>query len=119
MKRSFRLTSSTDFQRVRRSGKTYAHPLFVLAVSANGKNRSRFGIVAGKAFTTAVRRNRAKRRLRAALLPFLSAVIPGWDVVVVARRACLEAEFSRLQLGLGELLKRAQLLPDSYDDRHN
>ena len=35
MQRKFRLTRSEDFKRVRRSGKSYAHPLVVLIVQAH------------------------------------------------------------------------------------
>ncbi|HEX5943558.1 MAG TPA: hypothetical protein VFY66_14840, partial [Anaerolineales bacterium] len=37
MQRKFRLTRSEDFKRVRRSGKSYAHPLVVLIVQAHEK----------------------------------------------------------------------------------
>ena len=37
MQRKFRLTRSEDFKRVRRSGKSYAHPLVVLIVQAHDK----------------------------------------------------------------------------------
>ncbi len=37
MQRKFRLTRSEDFKRVRRSGKSYAHPLIVLIVQTHDK----------------------------------------------------------------------------------
>ena len=37
MQRKFRLTRSEDFKRVRRSGKSYAHPLVVLIVQTHDK----------------------------------------------------------------------------------
>ncbi len=37
MQRKFRLTRSEDFKRVRRSGKSYAHPLVVLIVQSHDK----------------------------------------------------------------------------------
>jgi len=37
VQRKFRLTRSEDFKRVRRSGKSYAHPLVVLIVQAHDK----------------------------------------------------------------------------------
>ena len=38
MQRKFRLTRSEDFKRVRRSGKSYAHPLVVLIVQAHDRH---------------------------------------------------------------------------------
>jgi len=40
VQRKFRLTRSEDFKRVRRSGKSYAHPLVVLIVQAHDKRSS-------------------------------------------------------------------------------
>jgi ribonuclease P protein component len=40
VQRKFRLTRSEDFKRVRRSGKSYAHPLVVLIVQTHDKRSS-------------------------------------------------------------------------------
>ena len=40
MQKKFRLTRSEDFKRVRRSGKSYAHPLVVLIVQTHDKRSS-------------------------------------------------------------------------------
>jgi hypothetical protein len=58
VKRRFRLTRSTDFKRVRRIGRSYAHPLVVLIVASNEIQQARIGIVAGKTVGMAVERNR-------------------------------------------------------------
>jgi len=81
MKRKFRLTRSTDFKRVRRFGKSYAHPLVVLISQPNELNISRFGISAGRSVGNAVHRNRAKRQIRESLRPLLPSIKSGWDVV--------------------------------------
>ena len=59
MQRKFRLTRSEDFKRVRRSGKSYAHPLVVLIVQAHDQPRVKVGVAAGRTVGTAVYRNRA------------------------------------------------------------
>ena len=100
MKPRFRLTSSTDFKRVRRFGKSYAHPLLVLVVHPNELAVTRFGIAAGRSLGGAVNRNRAKRRIRAALSPFLEEVSPGWDIILIARQPLLVAPFQELQIVL-------------------
>jgi ribonuclease P protein component len=70
VQRNFRLTRSEDFKRVRRDGKSYAHPLVVL-IALNSENnehsRVRVGVAAGKSVGTAVIRNRTKRLLREAM----------------------------------------------------
>jgi ribonuclease P protein component len=111
VKRKFRLTRSTDFQRVRRLGRSYAHPLIVLIAFPDAESQpSLFGVAAGRSLGTAVKRNRAKRLLRSALQPYLSSVLPGWKIVLIARRPVLAANCPQVQAVLKELLLRAHLL---------
>jgi ribonuclease P protein component len=110
MNRRYRLKSSTDFKRVRRTGKSYAHPLAVLIASPNGLTISRFGIIASKALGGAVSRNRAKRRLRAAIHSYLPDIKTGWDIVLIARTPLLDTEWNRVREGLAALFGRACLL---------
>jgi len=116
VQRRFRLTRSTDFKRVRRSGKSYAHPLIVLASLPGETEALHIGVTAGRSVGNAVHRNRAKRLLRAALQPFLNDMILGWDVVLVARQPLAEATFQQTCAALAVLLKRAHLLKVSHDE---
>ncbi len=110
MKREFRLTKSTDFERVRRSGKSFAHPLVVLVASPNQRGTTRFGVAAGKRVGSAVKRNRAKRLIRAALMPLVAEISPGWDIVILARTPLAAADVHKTGAALQQLLKRANLL---------
>jgi len=64
----------------------------------------------------AVARNRARRRMRAALLPWLEKIEAGWDLVFIARPPLLEASFTHIQAAVEHLLRRAQVLKED-DDR--
>lgn len=110
MKRKFRLTKATDFERVRRSGKSYAHPLVVLVIAPNELQISRFGISASKAVGNAVQRNRAKRQLREMIRSELSHILPGWDAVVIARSKLPQAGFAEIHQALDRLLLKAGLI---------
>ena len=110
MKRRFRLTSSTDFKRVRRSGKSYAHPLVVLIALPNQLDKSRLAVSAGRSVGNAVHRNRAKRLIREALRPLTVDIVPGWDVVFLARQPISGATFEEVQAASVSLLRRAHLL---------
>ena len=114
MKRKFRLRKSTDFKRVRRLGKSYAHPFVVLIKHPNHKGLSRFGVVAGRSIGNAVERNRAKRRLKEIIHPRISKILEGWDIVFLARHAIHRATSIELQTALDELIKRAELSKDQY-----
>ncbi len=112
MKRRFRLTRSTDFQRVRRMGKTYAHPLVAFTVAPNELQQVRIGVVAARAFGMAVQRNRAKRRLRACIEPLLPCLPGGWDMIFQARKPMDQAGFAEICAAVQILLRRSGLLYD-------
>ena len=115
MDRRLRLTRSTEFKRVRRLGKSYAHPLLVLITLPNNLEHSRFGISAGRAVGKAVQRNRAKRLMREGLRYFFPEIAPGWDILVLARASMAEASLDSTSQALHNLLSRAHLLTDSHD----
>jgi ribonuclease P protein component len=110
MNRRHRLTNRSDFQRVRREGKSYAHPLAILIAAPNGGCLSRFGIVAGKRVGNAVTRNRAKRRLRETIRTQLPQMASGWDVIIIARPAISDGDWTTIVEGMRNLLRRADLL---------
>jgi ribonuclease P protein component len=107
-----RLTRSSDVQRVRKSGRSFAHPLAVLVTRRNELDRSRFAVGAGRTLGGAVRRNRAKRRLRATLRSLAPLIVPGWDVLLLARDATPSADWADLQQAVVGLCRRAGLLTD-------
>ena len=112
MKRRFRLTRATDFERVRRFGKSYAHPLIVLIVLRNEMDISRFATAAGRSIGNAVKRNRAKRILRETIRPKIPNIVPGWDIVLLARKPISTADFQDVDLALIKLLTQANLLEE-------
>ena len=114
MKPRFRLTRSKDFERVRRFGKSYAHPLLVLIVHPTKTDQVRIGIAAGKSVGGAVQRNRAKRLLRAAAAPLIRSVAPGHDLILLARRPLVEVKSQDAQTALETLLKRAKLTVNEH-----
>lgn len=71
------------------------------------------GVVAGRAVGSAVKRNRAKRLLRTAMQSLVGALVPGWDVVLIARAPLVESSYVEVQEALAILLRRAELVPVS------
>jgi ribonuclease P protein component len=114
MQRKYRLKSPIEFKRVRREGKSYAHPLIVLIVQPNQLDHSRVGVAASRAVGNAVQRNRAKRRLRETARMVLPGLPSGWDLILLARRDVNQASFSTLQAALSSLLQRAGLNERTY-----
>ena len=93
---------------MRRTGKSYAHPLVLLIASPSIGKPSRYGVTANRTIGGAVRRNRAKRRMRAALDTF--QLDPGWDLVLVARPGLDKAAWEQLLQATGNLLHKAGVI---------
>jgi ribonuclease P protein component len=110
VQRKFRLTRSEDFKRVRRFGKSYAHPLVVLIVQTHDQPRLKIGVAAGRTVGTAVYRNRAKRLLREAIRPLIPNLASGLDLILIARPGLVSATLTDTRQALLNLLQRAQIL---------
>lgn len=115
MQRKFRLTRSKDFKRVRRFGKSYAHPLVVLIVQKNDQPRVRVGVAAGRTAGTAVYRNRAKRLLREAMRTLIPKIASGLDLILIARPGLTSASLEDIRQALLTLLQRAQILIPEHE----
>ena len=115
MKRNLRLNRSSDFERVRRYGKSYAHPFLVMLVLANELVNVRIGVSASKSVGGAVQRNRVKRVLREASRQCLDDIAPGHDLVFLARKAMLEKKTGEITPVIRKLISKAAL--NNNDDR--
>ena len=82
-----------------------ANGYLVLYARPNRLHCNRIGITTGKKLGKAVVRNRVRRRLREIYRITEEKFQPGWDIVVVARSRCVDADFRKLTnayLSLGE-----------------
>ena len=112
MQRKFRLSRSEDFKRVRRSGKSYAHPLVVLIALKNEESdqpRVRVGVAAGRTVGTAVTRNRTKRILREAMRSLIPKIASSLDLILIARTGLASATLEDTRQAIDSLLKRAKI----------
>ena len=108
MKRAYRLRRPDQFQRVRRTGRSWSMPLLTLNAAASRRRVSRCGFVVGKRVGKAVDRNRARRRVREAVRLVYGHILPGWDLVFVLRSPDLATiEFGQVQALVEQLLRRA------------
>ena len=86
--------------------------LFTLVYAKSRNETVRVGLSVSKRIGNAVQRNRAKRRMRAALTPFIKHIAGGFNVIFVARQEVLTAPFEELSRQMETLLRRAELWRD-------
>jgi ribonuclease P protein component len=103
VKRRFRLRRRGDFQATLGAGRIYAGRTLIAFARPRPSPPTRVGVTVSRGLRGAVRRNRARRRVReAARLRLLGddsrLPQPGipYDVVLIARPAALAAEFASL-----------------------
>ena len=111
MDRQHRLTDNRQFQSVRKTGKSWAHPLVILGAATNGLAITRYGVTTSKQINGAVARNRARRLLRESVRSLHPGVQTGWDVVLVARGAAATSNYRTVRAAVERLLRQARLLP--------
>ncbi len=87
-------------------------PLFTLVYAKSRSETVRVGFSVSKRVGNAVQRNRAKRRMRAALSPLIDRVAGGCNVIFVAKPEVLDAPFPELGRQMETLLQRAGLWRD-------
>lgn len=86
-----RLRANKDFSRVYKKGKKTVGKTLVIYYIENGGAQSRYGFSVSRRIGNAVVRNRVKRRLREAVRRTATDHRPGYDYILVARSASLDA----------------------------
>ena len=87
-----------------------ANGYLVMYARRNRSDINRIGITAGKKLGHAVVRNRIRRRLREIYRLNEDKFAPGWDIVVVARSRCVDADFQKLTRAYLSLAEKAGVL---------
>ena len=100
------LSRPQDFEAVQRDGTTRSHPLMLARFRRTDLETTRFGLSTGRRLGTAVIRNRVRRRIREALRAMAPSFQPGWDVLIIARPALVQADHDALVGALQRLLQR-------------
>lgn len=94
------------FRKLYARGKHVSGPHLAVYAKKNRSVQSRFGITVGAKVGKAVQRNRVRRRLREAYRIHERQMIPGWDIVVVARMRAVSAPYAELERELLGLLQK-------------
>ena len=105
-----RLKKRKDFLALRRKQR-YHTPLFVIesrmrSSSEDMSTSPRIGFTVSKKCGNAVKRNRIKRRLRAAIAECSPLIQPQRDYAIIARSACFDADFADIITALSTALQK-------------
>ncbi|MBQ2445021.1 MAG: ribonuclease P protein component [Oscillospiraceae bacterium] len=103
------LKENAVFRRLYHRGSSAGSRYLVLYCRRNGTDRSRLGFTVSTKLGHAVVRNRVRRRLREIYRSVESELRPGYDLVVVARSAAVEAEFALLERNFRYLCQKLEL----------
>ena len=110
MKHTVSLKLNHEFRRLYNKGRTAASPYMAVYCRKTRLNVSRLGLTTGVKLGKAVRRNRVRRRLREIYRTNEWRLIPGWDIVVVARVKAVYAEYGQLERSFLALADKLELL---------
>lgn len=104
------LRASRDIEMVKRHGRRLSTELFNLVAYRMDDSPTRVGIVVGKRFGNAVRRNRAKRVFRALVRERHMDLVPGQALVVFPKREALAQPSEVLKRVWETALERGKLI---------
>ncbi|MDQ3128487.1 MAG: ribonuclease P protein component [Chloroflexota bacterium] len=100
------LSRPQDFTALQ-AGAVRSHPLLSARFLRTDLETTRFGLATGRKLGGAVVRNRVRRRLREVLRAMAPSFQPGWDVLIIARPAIVEADHRAVVDTLRRVLQRA------------
>ena len=93
----------------------HGNKFLAMYVRKNRLGENRVGITVSKKLGKAVVRNRVRRRLREVYRLHESRFLPGWDIVVVARRRAITADFSDLTKAYLALARKSGILREEQE----
>ena len=111
----YTLKKNSDFHRLYTRGKSAVNPYLVVYCRKNREGRSRFGYTVSARLGHAVVRNRVRRRLREIVRLNGARLVPGYDMVIVARAKAVDCEYRRLEEAYLKAIKKLGLLREDAE----
>ena len=99
-----------EFRRIYRKGKSAGSPQLVIYCQRNRRGHSRLGVSVSTKLGCAVVRNRVRRRIREIYRLNKAKMLPGYDLIVVARVRAVETDYQKLDRTYLRLLEQLDLL---------
>ena len=99
-----------EFRRIYRKGKSAVSPQLVIYCQRNRRGHSRLGVSVSTKLGCAVVRNRVRRRIREIYRLNKAKMLPGYDLIVVARVRAVETDYQKMDRTYLRLLEQLDLL---------
>ncbi len=110
MKETQPLKKNRDFRYLYRKGKTAVSPYMAVYCRKNRLPYNRLGLTASVKLGNAVKRNRARRRLREIYRTNEARLTPGYDIILVARARTITGDYASIQRSFLRLTDKLGLL---------
>ena len=110
MKFTISLRKNYEFRRLYNKGKSAASQYAVVYCRRNGNKENRLGVTVSTKLGGAVQRNRIRRRLKEIYRLNESKLLPGYDIVIVARMKSRAVEFGELQSSVLALFRKLNIV---------
>ena len=91
------LKKNSDFRRLYAKGKSAVTPYMVVYCRRSRGQTNRLGYTVSAKLGHAVVRNRIRRRLREIYRLHAAELCTGFDIVIVARSRCIDAEYRKME----------------------
>ena len=115
MKYTLSLKQNHEFRRLYNKGKSAVSPYFVIYCRKTGRPVNRLGITTSVKLGNAVKRNRARRRIRELYRTHEGGLLLGYYIVIVARTRVIYGRYGELERSFGQLTKKLGLLSAKGD----
>ncbi len=115
MEHTVPLKQNHEFRRLYNKGKSAVSPYFVVYCRRTGRPVNRLGITTGVKLGCAVKRNRARRRIRELYRTHERKVLTGYDIVIVARARAIYGRYHELERSFDKQLRQLGLIPPKGD----
>jgi ribonuclease P protein component len=101
-----RIRKGKEFKAVFSNGKRLRFSAFSICFAKNSYGFCRIGLSASKKIGGAVKRNRAKRRIRELFRLSKHRLNCGYDIVFILNRTCAEKDWEELRAEFDKLVRR-------------
>lgn len=118
MRKSYRVKSEQDFQKVFNYKKSIANKYFIVyQIKQTKLNHFRVGISVGKKIGNAVQRNFVKRRIRAVIYQMSNQINTDVDFIIIARPNVGQLSYKEFYKNIMHVLMIANLLKDENNEK--